>query len=686
MQQQSIKPNYPRLSWIEALICFCVALIPRTVGLADFLTTDEVYHWIERTVRFSHSTTEHRWDQTILTGHPGVTTMWLGSLGLLLEQSSSALPAGVPALLAHLAWLRLPGAILHALIIALGYLLLVRCVGQRTALIAGMLWATAPYLIAHGRLLHLDANLTDFVTLSVLLLIVYQQHPSWKFLVGSAACAGLALLTKGPALILLPFVGLVLFALSQGERQVTDSGWWNVANRNRIIATAFGRLRLAIIAYIPWLVCALLVVFALWPALWVVPGAAFARYVGEITDNGGRPNGDGQFFMGSANADPGVLFYPIADLFRTTPAMLLGLVFAVWFAIGRLRHTFAALWATPRARALLTLLAFVAFWTLIMTLGPKKFDRYVLPTWPALIILAAAGWDALLERIPRIWIRRAILSLGLATELILLGWFHPYYLSYYSPLFGGGQVAQRMFLIGWGEGMDQVGAFLRSRPDLDYGPVLSALGPTLQPFIPVDVRDVSDYGKLPANYAVVYLESLQRAANPALYAQLQTTVPLHVISIHGIDYATIYQLPRPFAISSDAQFGDALRIRGFTIERTANRIILTPAWDVRAQPNGDYRVFVHLIAPDGQRVAQIDLAPGGDSVPLTATWQPGQQIAVPLPLDLPTNLPSGTYQLVIGVYDPATNIRLALRGGQAANPSQAGGDALLVEQIIVNNE
>jgi 4-amino-4-deoxy-L-arabinose transferase-like glycosyltransferase len=686
MQQQPIKLNYPRLSWIEAWICFCVALIPRTAGLADFLTTDEVYHWIERTIRFSHATTDYRWDQTILTGHPGVTTMWLGSLGLLLEQYSSVLPAGVPALLVQLAWLRLPGAILHALVVALGYLLLVRCVGQRTALIAGLLWATAPYLIAHGRLLHLDANLTDFVTLSVLLLIAYQQRLSWMLLVGSGACAGLALLTKGPALILLPFVGLVLFALPDDGRQITASGRRDSAASGGLVATTLGRLRLAIVAYIPWLVCALLVVFALWPALWVVPGAAFARYVGEITDNGGRPNGDGQFFLGSANADPGLLFYPIADLFRTTPAMLLGLVLAAWFAIGRLRHTLAALWATPRARALLTLLAFVVFWTVIMSLGPKKFDRYVLPTWPALIILAAAGWDALLERIPRTWIQRAILSLGLVTEVMLLGWFHPYYLSYYNPLLGGGQVAQRMFLIGWGEGMDQVGAFLRSRPDLEYGPVLSALGPTLQPFIPVDVRDVSDYGKLPANYAIVYLESLQRAADPALYTQLQTTVPLHVVSIHGIDYATIYQLPRPFVNPSDAQFGDALRIRGFTIDRALNRITLTPAWDVRAQPSGDYRVFVHLLAADGKRVAQIDLAPGGDSAPQTTAWQPGQQFAVPLPLDLPSNLPSGTYQLVIGVYDSTTNTRLALHGGQAANPVQAGGDALLVEQIIVNNE
>src|SRR4030095_9623448 len=40
--------------------------------------------------------------------------------------------------------------------------------------------------------------------------------------------------------------------------------------------------------------------------------------------------------------------------------------------------------------------AFALFWTLVMTLGPKKFDRYTLPTWPALLVLSAAGWKFLL--------------------------------------------------------------------------------------------------------------------------------------------------------------------------------------------------------------------------------------------------------------------------------------------------
>ena len=82
--------------------------------------------------------------------------------------------------------------------------------------------------------------------------------------------------------------------------------------------------------------------------------------------------------------------------------------------------------------------------------------------------------------------------------------------------------------------MDQVGDWLLAQPDIGYGPVLSALGPTLQPFVPAPVRDVADLGKAPANYAVVYLESIQRAADPPLYAAIRQTVPLQTIRIHAI--------------------------------------------------------------------------------------------------------------------------------------------------------
>lgn len=678
-----------RLSWQSALITLLigvVALLSRVIGLADFMTTDEVYHWISRVERFSDAIVAQQWAATVQTGHPGVTIMWLGSLGLALEHIATAHGwAQIASPVEHLAWLRLPSALLQALLIPLGYRLLRRLVAPATALVAALLWATSPYLIAHSRLLHLDALLTAFVTFSLLLLLAATNDQrrmttsagrataavgGWALL-GSGACAGLALLTKGPALIMLPSAGLLLLwrlrAASLGERLGRTIAW-----------------------YLLWLATAALVVLLVWPALWVEPGRALGTYVEEIVSNGGRPNGDGQFFMGRAVDDPGPLFYPIADLFRMTPATLLGLLALPLIFLRTTKAERSTFFLHQDQRGtLLALTAFALFWTIVMTLGPKKFDRYVLPTWPALLVLSAAGWSALLALGDRLFARRAAVLRWLPAGLLLVlqcsqpALYHPYYLSYYNPLLGGGAVAQRTLLIGWGEGMDQVGAYLRTRPDIEQGPVLSALGLTLRPFVLVPVRDVTNLGKGAANYAVVYRESIQRDANPTIYAAIQQTLPLHTVTIHGIDYAWIYQLPKPFDRALPARFGDALHLRGVTLTQAAGQLILTPAWDVRGRPAADYQVFLHLLDSSGKRVAQIDIAPGGGGGRPTSIWQPGEQIAVPLQLPLPANLPSGEYQLTMGVYDLANGERLPLAEGRAADPTYAGRDALLISTITL---
>jgi hypothetical protein len=476
-------------------------------------------------------------------------------------------------------------------------------------------------------------------------------------LLAAGALGGLALLTKGPALVLLPFTALVLLLTHAGAARGVP-----LVQRWRTAAQA------AVGAGMWWAVAAVSVVVVLWPALWVDPARAFGAYVDEIVVNGGRPNGDGQFFWGQAVADPGWMFYPVADLFRMTPLMLIG-VLAAPRAIRR----------GPGTRALLILAALVVFWTVVMTLGPKKFDRYVLPTWPALALLAGAGWAGILGALWRQ--RRRVVPLVVAGLIAIEAaqpfGVHPYTLSYYNPLLGGGVTAQRMFLIGWGEGLDQAGAYLRSRPDIGGGPVLSALPPALQPFVPVTVRPIADQPRVVANYAVVYLESVQRADEPAIYAAIGSTVPLHRVVINGIEYARIHQLPRPFDHPVDATFAGALRLAGVSIQARPAAVLVTPAWDVRAALAADLAMFIHVFDPAGRRIAQVDIPPGGPESPPTSAWQAGQQIAVPLPIALPPDAPSGTYRLALGMVR-ADGTRVPFTGGTPVAVSLAGERALLL--------
>lgn len=661
-----------------ALAITLLALTPRVLGLADFITIDESYHWIGRVERFSAAIAAGDWAQTNQTGHPGVTTMWLGAIGQWFAAMADVTnPGWAGGGVLFLAYLRLPLAIVNGLAVGIGYLLLRRLLAPGTATLAAVFWALSPFLIAHSRLLHLDALLTSFSTLSILLLLaalgrwnedrshwqLFEQHDQ-RFLIGSGFCAGLALLTKAPALLLPPFAALLLgLALL-----------WR-ARGNLSLATLLSGVRHALPLFMLWLGSAAVTMALLWPAIWVDPAAALGSILREIIDNGAQPHHSGNYFLGQAVGDPGPLFYFTVLLWRATPLTFLGAEAAIVMLFAAIRRanrdTIAAIFAPLGALAL-----FSGLFLLAMSLQAKKFDRYLLPVWPALEILAAAGI---------IWLIRWRGAALLCTLLlgIQIAWFHPYYLGYFNPAFGGGEIAEEVMLVGWGEGMEQVGAWLSERPDLSRGPVLSWIPPTLAPFVPKDVLvlDLRE-GLLrqPSSYAVLYARSVQRNESAVAEAYVRQTPPLYTISIHGADYAAIHQLPRPFDIASDVTFGDGIHLRGYSQERSANTLVITPSWSITADQPGGAVVFVHLLNDQGARVAQVD-APLDQQ--MFADWQAGQQFDAPLPLPLPADLPAGDYRLVLGVYRPESGARLALNGGPALPEGIAGPHAFLLGTVTL---
>ncbi len=81
-------------------------------------------------------------------------------------------------------------------------------------------------------------------------------------------------------------------------------------------------------------------------------------------------------------------------------------------------------------------------------------------------------------------------------------------------------------------------------------------------------------------------------------------------------------------------------------------------WQALVSPSTDYTVFVHVRNQAGQVVAQYDRPPTGGLYP-TSLWEAGEIIKDELNIPL-GNLPSGQYQIMIGLYDLATGQRLAM--------------------------
>jgi 4-amino-4-deoxy-L-arabinose transferase-like glycosyltransferase len=484
-----------------------VSLALRLASLHSFLTIDEQL-WALRARRFAQALRTGNLAGTYQTHHPGVVTMWLGTASIVLGMASEGDLAGI---VFGARWLV---ALVNWAGLGLMCLLIARLFGRRVALVAALLIGLDPFTLALSRLLHLDALLTTFATLSLLALLLHLRGPrsELRWLLLSALCTALALLSKSPGLFLVPFGAVLILAWGLRERRGLRAGW---------------RLLL-------WSFVVALVVLTLWPALWVAPGATLARVWEGVRGQGLSPHENENFFLGHPTADPGPLFYHVAWLFRTTPWVLLGLavfLLALW-------PPWASL-PSPGGdhRALVgALVLFILLFSVLMTLGAKKFDRYLLPIFPMMGLVAARGLVRLGQRM-----RGHYQPIGLAVltmvQLALTLPHHPYYLSYYNPVAGGALLAPRTLLVGWGEGMEQAAAYLNAKEDGPELRVTAWYQPPLAPFLQGEASVLSD-ADYSTDYFVFYINELQRDPSRAQRYCLPKALE-KVIRAKGIDYAWI---------------------------------------------------------------------------------------------------------------------------------------------------
>jgi hypothetical protein len=97
-------------------------------------------------------------------------------------------------------------------------------------------------------------------------------------------------------------------------------------------------------------------------------------------------------------------------------------------------------------------------------------------------------------------------------------------------------------------------------------------------------------------------------------------------------------------------------------------------WKAAAQPQVDYKVFVHLVGDDGTLLAQSDSQPANWSYP-TSRWQAGEYVRDEHTLTLDPTAPRGDAWLSVGLYDLDTGERLVVR--------DEAGNALAERRVLV---
>lgn len=555
------RKNGKRVSYITqnlalSAFLFAVALLPRLLALDAFLTPDE-YRWLGRSRGFLGGLLSGDWAATLQTGHPGVTTMWTGSLGILYRywtRPPSAPPelqtfvrevADQPPDIAYIAPMRFPTVLLMSLFVVAVYMLLSRLFGdRRVGIVGALLLALDPFHIALSRILHHDALAAAFMTLSLLPLLGYWLKGwSRRWLLLSGMAAGLGFLSKSPAMFLMPFCALL--GLVWAVRRWRGGEWLGWSDVGRLLGDG-----------LLWGAVAWLTVVLLWPAMWVTPIKVLQVLFGTSSQYATEGHGKGNFFLGQITRNPGPLFYPVAWLLRTTPFIVLGLLA---LGIAYLRnipsHRSEGRLSTGSLSGALLLYAglFVAF----MTLGEKKQDRYILPIYPALDALAALGMVQISSvfckrghRDTKSFFSRPILVIILAILLIqgiLVIANYPYYFTYYNPLLGGARTASRVMTVGWGEGLDQAAAYLDDLPDAERLRITSWYHYSFAPFFRGEATYYSsDAGQtLNSEYAVVYRNQIQRELPTTEIVRylLQHHTPVFTTTLQRLDYVYVYHLP-----------------------------------------------------------------------------------------------------------------------------------------------
>jgi hypothetical protein len=545
-----------RVSWRTwAFLAVVLALwLPRTLALDRFVTIDEP-GWLAASGNFLGALVRGDLAATVQVEHPGVTTMWAGALGILwtdpdyarlapttfwrLGELETFLRGRGREPLPMLAAGRRVAVAATVGVVAAAFLVAARSLGTPVALMGFLLVAFDPFHLGLSRLLEPDALASSLVLLALLALgRALEPDGGARDLVVSGAAAGLAWLTKWPALVLLPFAALVL-----------------VGHRCRIWRFEAGGLRglgRGAGALAAWTAAAGLTALLAWPGLWVSADRV-AQMILRMSVHAAHGHAAPVFFDGRVIAgDPGPWFYPVSYLWRTTPVVLIGLGLALLALPGA-----AARPAERRMAGLL--LAFVGVFTVGMALGAKKFDRYLLPVHAPLDLVAAMGFVVASRWLCRRWRHRAVRGLAAAALALAVVWqvggtlaTHPYYLSYYNPVPGGSARAPAVMMVGWGEGLDEAARYLRGKPGARELRVLSwySEGPFSYVFgapvghldgswSPARAREVRE-----ADYVVLYVNQWQRGYAAGELRLLAPTPPEHVVVIDGLEYARVYAVDR----------------------------------------------------------------------------------------------------------------------------------------------
>jgi len=570
-----------RLPWRQIVLVLVLTLIiwlPRGFEIDRYVATDEVV-WLLRSANFYYALGQKDYAATYIKEHPGVVTMWAGTAAYMLDfpeyrgfgqgyfesdkywmfedfiTSKGVIPHDV------LITTRLIMVILNTLLIAVAFVFARLLFGTFPALIGFLLIAFDPFHVSITRLAHLDGPVSSFLFLSLLAFLAYLYCGRRLFyLLISAIAGGLAVLAKLPGLIIAPAVVLIALIGYLNERK----------DKLRSLSDkAVGLVDSLIKPLVLWGIVFLIAVMLFFPVMWVNPINSLKQLVlspltvgkviqvveDDLPSEGGEIMKPAEIrFTFSSKSLRYYLRYPRRYLWNATPVILFGLVAALAAYV----YKFSLFKAKKVRRSVIGLLLFLVVYTLFLTFASKTSDKYYIPVYPVLDLIAGLGCYVCVN-----WIgkykpfagKRIFPYLALSAIILvqIVGTMrtYPYYSVYFNPILGGSRRAGEVLSVGSGEGLDLAAEYLNNKPDAEDLKAMSwyGNGPFSYYFVgeasPLwsdiwNEKKISEFKEM--DYLVVYSTQWARGMPLGLFTHLTGVEPEHSVWINNIEYARIYDV------------------------------------------------------------------------------------------------------------------------------------------------
>lgn len=396
-------------------------------------------------------------------------------------------------------WSRLP---ILLLAIGLGWVIYSftkKHFGKRVAILATFLYALEPNILAHSRFVTTDLGIAAFNVFAFIGIWRWLKKPNWKNLLLAGGLFGLAQLAKFSAILLIPFIGLmvVIWIITAKEpKKFWPRVWKYGFGLAGIFAVGFALVWLVYIPHtinMPEAVQDKLITASLpggWPhragELLVdvnhLPGMRpLSQYLlGVLMVVNRVDGGNTTYFLGEVTNQSFAAYFPVTYLFKTPlPLIILAMMSGLTGAFLYFRRKPLAVWHKFRDYARehfieLTSLLYIGYYSYLSVTGNLNLGiRHLLPIMPFVIILVSVctvkAYGHLKGKFNK--------AFGYAMLAALLGWYaigslaaYPAYVAYFNELIGGGGNAHKYFTdssVDWGQDLIRLKKYVDARPEID---------------------------------------------------------------------------------------------------------------------------------------------------------------------------------------------------------------------------